>query len=219
MGTAGYPRRPWLGVLRAPRETIRAIVDADPGRWVWVLAALAGLQGALGNLLQPVPTAAGMPPWTVHIAALLLGAVQGLIALVVSGFAVNAVARWFGGRGTVAQTRAALAWSSLPVIGSIAVSLPVVLMGWAGLPGGDSGLAASNSGQQAVHLAVAVAASLAATSLAVATVAEVQQFSILRAFGTLLLAAALVLVALVLLWWAALLVGIASLLPRFRWSF
>lgn len=205
-------------MLRAPRATIRAIADADPARRVWLPVVLAGIQAGLLDLLEDAP-GSGLPPWASVPAALGRGAFQSVVAVVVLAFLADRVARWFGGGGTMVRTRAAIAWSQVPVAASLLVSIPAVAIAWPVLL--DGGLEASpwRALPLSVPVALAMAASLWSAALLVVTVAEVQGLSVLRSVGTLVVATALVLLALVALWWVAMLAGVVALLPKFRWSF
>ena len=216
--SAEYPVRPWWGMLHAPRATIRAIVDADPARWVWLLIALAGIQAGLLGMLDGGPDPR-RPHWATILAAATGGAFQNVVAVVVFAFTIQAVAGWLGGTGTRVQTRAAIAWSSVPAVASIVLWVPAVLIGWPVFFGGEPEALSSRLLPLLLLLALAMAASLWAVVLMVLTVAEVQRLSILRSIGTLVISTGLFVLALLLLWWLALLAATAALLPKFRWSF
>lgn len=44
-----WPPKPWLTIWTAPRSTIRAILNADPKRYVLALAALSGILNSLNQ--------------------------------------------------------------------------------------------------------------------------------------------------------------------------
>jgi hypothetical protein len=118
------PLVPWVSIWSRPRATLRQVLDGDPGRSVFRLAALGGVAGAL-------KLASTSDFGDSHAASLVLavclgaGAAGGIISLFVLTSLVGATGRWLGGRGRTSAVMAALAWSYVPAIWGLALWLPM----------------------------------------------------------------------------------------------
>ncbi|MHB8381793.1 MAG: YIP1 family protein [Candidatus Binataceae bacterium] len=120
---------PFFSIWIAPRDTIRQIIETDPRRAVIALAALSGaLSGLEGSWLAAMSAPHAMSAWWPFMVALkvVLFAVWGIAALYIAGWIITAACRAFGGVASALQTRAALAWSSVP--GIVATGLGVVAL-------------------------------------------------------------------------------------------
>ncbi len=107
------PLIPWLTMLVRPRQTMRQILDGDPTRFVVVLAMLAGVltvldRASIGGMGDRIPVS------TIFAMAIPVGVLAGLIMLYLGGAVIQWTGSWFGGRGTAAEVRAALAWGRMP---------------------------------------------------------------------------------------------------------
>ncbi len=114
---------PWRSVWTRPRHTVRWVVGTDPRRSVLLLAGLGGIAQALDrasarNLGDRTPLPA------IIAAAVVVGPIWGVITLYVGGFLVWWTGRWFGGRGTPAEVRAAVAWSWVPAVAGLLLMVP-----------------------------------------------------------------------------------------------
>jgi hypothetical protein len=116
----------------APRDTIRQIVDSDPRRHVIAIAALSGalssLEGSwLGAMSEPRAMAA---LWPLMVALkVVLFAVWAIVGLYVAGWMITAACRVLGGLANSVQTRAAIAWASIPGIAATGLGVIGLLAG------------------------------------------------------------------------------------------
>ena len=86
-----WPDKPWLYIWIKPRTTIRAIVDNDPEKYVLLLAALYGINNALGEFSERYfGDSVGII--FVVFGAMVIGSIGGLIGLYLSG----EILRWSG---------------------------------------------------------------------------------------------------------------------------
>ena len=106
---------PWLSIWTAPRATLRRILATDARRRVLPIAALLGVAQALGAAAAR-PLGDTVPAGTLLAGALLAGPLLGVAWIRVMGFLVRLTGRWLGGRGDPVAVRAALAWSSVPLV-------------------------------------------------------------------------------------------------------
>ncbi|MFY9657006.1 MAG: signal peptidase I [Methylocystis sp.] len=170
---------PWRSLWLSPGDTIARIVAENPRRHVLALGAVSGALEAL-YLLDPETLGAPLASLTqisgaaIHALAALAGALTGVANLYLSGFLLNAIARFFKGAGSPLTTRAALAWGSAPSALGSAVAL---LLGAFGAHGAGSGEALSFLGSTAL-----LSFELWGWVATVAMVVRVQRLSWPRAF-------------------------------------
>jgi Yip1 domain len=183
------PLVPWISIWTRPRATLRQVLDSEPRRWVFRLAALGGVAGALR-----LASKSGFGD--THSASIVLavciagGAVGGILALFLLTSLVGLAGRWLGGQGRMSEVMAALAWSYVPAIWGLALWLPR-----AALLGEETfqSLPASIEGNPPAALLFGFL-QLAQTLIGIwgflitlKCIAEAQRFSAWRAFGAFVL--------------------------------
>lgn len=116
-----------LEIWLRPRATIRSIVETNPYRFVWILAAISGIYQWLDNAVK---REAGdtLALATIVIFALVLGSIGGIVTLHVAGFLFRVSGELFGGRASGEEVRAALAWSSVPDSFLLLLYIPYIVL-------------------------------------------------------------------------------------------
>jgi hypothetical protein len=178
--------RPWRTIWFWPRDTMRAILDAEV-RPSWVaVVGLAALHGALGTI---VPMAANgslsfnraVMPTLIEMLQLIFGVLVGPFLLAFSG-------GWFGGQADPEEIRHSVAWSYAPIAITAILWVPVLIAFSYGPIQNAAAPETAADSLKILLLLVMVLISFAATVwtlvLQVVTLAEVQRFSILRAIGS-----------------------------------
>ncbi len=90
---------------------------------VLVLAAIAGFSQTLDRAAsRGGGDVLGWP--IIFLMALVAGPVGGILALYLGGFLFRWTGEWIGGRGSSRNIRAAIAWSSVPVVWTLPVWIP-----------------------------------------------------------------------------------------------
>ena len=186
----------WPGTLAAavlvctsPRATIRAIVASAPRRHVVPLLLLAGFAGVLGpDRAQPFGVAGA-----VLLPFAAVPVVWGL------GCAMAWVGRRLGGRADAVAVRAVLAWSGVPAI--LALGVRLVLVAALGAEAVADGFVARWNEVFAGLVGIWV------WGLNLVLLAEVNGFSLVRAFATSLLGSLAFALPIVLVVTAALLLA------------
>lgn len=194
----------WLSIWLQPRATIRRILDTNPRAYVWVLAALGGIGYGPGDGGEAMLS--DLVAWLLYP---LLGALAGLISLALIPYPIHWTGRWLGGEGTVVEIRCALAWSQIPTI--CLLPLSILIMYWlAGIhiPTGGSvpvGMPAPTGMVLGVISLIYLVVGIWQIVITVQTVAEAQRFSGWRSLANLILAALLislvVLIPLMIVFW------------------
>ncbi len=123
---------PFFRIWIAPRDTIRQIVDTDPRRSVLALAALSGalsgLEGSWLSAMSGPQTMSALWPFLVALKVVLY-AFWGIVGLYLAGWIITAACHLFAGVATVMQTRAAIAWASIPGIVATGLGVIAILAG------------------------------------------------------------------------------------------
>ncbi len=120
---------PWLSMWTKPRATIQQIVDTDPERLVLVLAAIAGFSQTLDqNARMSGGDALGWP--IIFLILAIAGPISGLIGLYIGSVLIRWTGNWMSGNASSQNIRAAMAWSSVPIIWALILWIPgLVLFG------------------------------------------------------------------------------------------
>ncbi len=187
---------PWWGIWVQPRQTIRYLVDTDPKMYFWLLvvfygiirAIAMGVEAGLGEIFTPSQIAAFI---------LFAGPVSGVIGVFLTGSLLELVGKLFGGRAEGQHVRTVLAWATIPMGVLVIVGiLPLfALFGsnvFAGsgmqaqqtIAGSGSDFAFLDSGLLTWRTGMEIAGSLYYLVIAVAGLAEVHDFSVWKAAGT-----------------------------------
>lgn len=111
---------PKATIWRHPRRTIQAIIDTDPTRSVLMLTALMGIAEMLRRAVSMHMSDQYGWPWIV-VLSVVWGPLLQAVGLYLSAALLSVTGRWIGARGNAQQLRAAIAWSRIPAIWSIAV--------------------------------------------------------------------------------------------------
>jgi len=124
-GTLARGVTPFFSILVRPRRTMRAIIDSNPRRLVLVLAALSGFGSALDNAsTSSIGDGNNIPVVAIVALSAVAGSLGGILTLYVGGFVMKWAGRPLGGRATQVEVRAALAWSTVPLIWALPLWIP-----------------------------------------------------------------------------------------------
>ncbi|HKB79709.1 MAG TPA: YIP1 family protein [Thermoanaerobaculia bacterium] len=121
-----------VAILYRPRQTMRRVLDAGRDRWVIQIVILAFVCASVSDsdfrtLGRALPGLTAVSVIAIALVALIAGSLAWLLLLALFAWIVTAVGRMIGGSGTAADVRAALAWSLVPVIWSVAYRIPVAI--------------------------------------------------------------------------------------------
>lgn len=109
------PKNPWLSIWLRPRETIRTIVDYDPGYNVLTIVSLVGILEFL-NRASNKSLGDQVSFMAIFFLAVIFGPLGGLIKLAISGAVIAWTGSKIGGQATSREVRTALAWSEVPFL-------------------------------------------------------------------------------------------------------
>ena len=195
------PIVPWISIWTRPRATLRRILEDDPRRSVYRLAALGGIAGAL-NLATTSGLGDTLPVAATIALVLSGGALGGILSLFVFASLVRVAGRWFGGRGGTPEIMAALAWANVPTIAGLLLWLPrAVFLGeemFRSVPSGLEGNPPASLFFACLELAQAVV-DFWGLVITLKCVSEAHRFSAWRTLVTLILVGVMVIVPLGLL--------------------
>jgi len=199
------PLDPWFAIWTRPRAALRQILDSDPRRSIYRLAALGGIAGAL-KLATESGAAETAPVATTLAIAVTGGALGGVLFLFLFPGLVRVAGRWLGGRGGMIEIRAAVAWSNVPEIWGMALWLPrAVLLGEEMFQPVPPGIEGNPPAALFFGLLVLAQTLVGFWGLVIGLkcIAEAHRFSAWRALGTLVLVGLMLIVPVGLLMIAA----------------
>jgi hypothetical protein len=114
---------PWVSIWTRPRATIQQIVDVNPQRYIWALAAVSGVADALNQASErSAGDELGLP--LILLIVVAAGSIGGIVSLYLFGALFRWTGGWMGGKASAENLRAAIAWSSVPVICSLVLWIP-----------------------------------------------------------------------------------------------
>lgn len=180
---------PFSTIWNRPAATIRAIVETDPA---WHVVPLAMLTGVAGVFDRAARQGAGdrLSFQAILAIAILGGPLGGLLGLYVSGWMLRLAGRWLGGTAGPDSMRAALAWSAVPILCTIPISIiRLVFIGRESF----TGMMPDRDSHPALALAdfttwgVGLVLRCWSFAILIRCIAEVQGFSARRALGSFML--------------------------------
>jgi len=182
--------KPLFSIWVEPRKTIREIVDEDPTRGVIGLAMVGGgvqrLEFAWFRALSHPGSVGALFPISVVI-QVVFGAFIGVIGIYVGAWLIRVFCRLLGGVGSLAEMRAALAWSSIPGIAAAAVSIVLLLLGAVSPPEFRHSRIPVMTGSTVELGLLNFAMALWGFVVQMKCIGEVNRFSAWRAFGAVLM--------------------------------
>lgn len=118
---------PWISIWLNPRTTIQKIIETDPEGLNIVLASLAGVSQVLARASGSGKGDHLSLPVILLIAA-LLGPIGGIITFYISSRLIHWTGKWIDGRSSATNIEAAIAWSYVPVIWSLLLWVPKIIL-------------------------------------------------------------------------------------------
>lgn len=118
---------PWLSIWTKPRATIRRIVDENPNRSLWLLAAIYGFVSLMNNA-QTLALGQSLHTAVIFFMVLILAPFWGYAFFSIWSAAVYLIGKLFKGQGSFSMVRSAYAWSSVPFVFNLIlwISLAVI---------------------------------------------------------------------------------------------
>ena len=193
---------PWISIWTHPRATIARIVAENPNRSLWLLAAIYGFC-SLMNLFQSVLVGQRIGTLGILILAIVFSSIYGYISFTTWSWVVTWVGKWFKGQGHFKAVRAAYAWSCVPIVLNIPLwLLMVILFGhqlFLNFPDAHL-LPASQVLFLFLILIAKVVLAIWSFVIYLNTLAEVQQFTIIRAILNVVVAGIILTIFFLILW-------------------
>ena len=180
----------WVTIWVHPRATIRRIVTENKKQSLWLLATIYGFSALLGTFQSfSLGSVIGMIP--IFVLAVILAPIWGYIAFAIWSWLVLWTGKWFKGLGDFQSVRAAYAWSCVPIAVSDLIWIVMLVMFGSTLFSMQPNAPIFSQAQSIVLLVLLfgkVVFSIWSLVIYLNTLAEVQQFSILRAIGNVIIA-------------------------------
>jgi signal peptidase I len=117
---------PWISVWLKPRRTIEGIVATRPQHRVLLLASLSAMSGLAAWLIGYGLTLQ-LLDWRVWLGLAVAGVIGGILGIYATALAFRWIGWLLGGRASMPQLRALVAWSGLPSILGLIVVLVILI--------------------------------------------------------------------------------------------
>ena len=195
------PLNPWFSMWWHPRRTIRQIVAANPDRLVLLLAAIGGIVQGFANA-ESKSKGDKTSLAAVLLISLIVGPLMGVFGLWLSGLLLRWTGGWIGGQADARRVRTAVAWSNVPMVWSLLLWIPAILLFGAELFTTATPIIEASSLLSALYLVFSIGtAVIGAWSFVVFlhSLGEVQGFSAWKALLNSLLAMLVVAIPLIVL--------------------
>lgn len=113
-------QNPWMSIWGSPAKTVGAIVKFNSRYQLWLLSILHGLPMLL-HLAQNMSVGAQFKTGWILFTLIILSGIVGIIGITIGSAFCYWTGRWIGGRGSFTNVRAAVAWSNVPNVVTIAM--------------------------------------------------------------------------------------------------
>ena len=192
------PMNPWFSMWLHPRRTIRRIVETNPDRLVLLLAAVGGIVEALINASSD-SKGENMSLQAILLTSLIGGPLMGVIGLWLGGALLRWTGGWIGGQADSRRIRATLAWANVPLVWSLLLWIPALLLFGAELFATATPIIDASTMLSGLYMVFSFGigtVSIWAFEVFLHALGEVQGFSAGKALGNSILAGLVVLVPL-----------------------
>lgn len=197
-------KSPWVTIWCQPRSTIRKIVYENPNRSIWVLAFIYGFLSLLNSFQSiAIGSLLGMVP--VFLIALIVAPFWGYAAFSIWSWVICRVGKWLKGEGDFQSVRAAFAWSCVPLAVNICLWFFMILFFGAAFffhPQDVYPISTQETSFLFLILIAKVVIAIWSLVIYLNALAEVQNFSVLRAIFNVIISWIVVGVVLGALWFA-----------------
>jgi len=180
---------PWRDIWVHPRSTLRAVTAAGPNHRALIFSAGWGV---VQSLFQASQNNVGLraPLLWILVAALVIGAIWGLLQVFLLSGLVYIVGRWTGVVTTYYPVQTVFAWGTLPVAASLVLWLGAALILGRPLFLSDQAMAATGRPDLLIGVGVLYLVTGAlwiwSAVIIVLGLAEIQRVSVLRALGIMI---------------------------------
>lgn len=181
---------PWKTIWTEPRATIASVVAQNPNRYLWWLASIYGFSSLL-NTFQSILLGVNVSLLGIFLLAIVFAPLWGYVCFSVWSWVVSFTGKWLKGVGTFQQVRAAYAWSVVPLLANIPLWFVLAAVFGQQLFTNFSESTVVTNGQVSLLFAILIiriGATVWSIVIYINALAQVQQFTILRAIGNVLLA-------------------------------
>ena len=184
---------PFFSMWHKPRATMRYVMTTMLAHKVHRLAMAGGLALALSEIRDQSLAGMAMQPALV-IGAVVGGAVFGVIGLYVGSACLRWTGGWLGGSASTFDVRAAWSWSNIPVLWSLLLTIPMLVLPDATVVKAMAQPYGASSNPLTAIAAIEGIVLLWGFVVFLKCLGEVHKFSAWHALGAMLLSALLVLV-------------------------
>lgn len=173
-------------ILTQPKETMRALVDNDPGYGKWVLIPVYTFLAGFNPTFYLMGLKF-LPPWAALLAEIFVMMVFGIFFFWFNSIANFLIGKWLGGKGTLGAVATAYAWAYVPCFGGLVLMQLGQIPKWSMILGGETDLrmiAAAGNILALLTMLPAFAFFAWSWVLMAFGISEAHRFSVGKGFGT-----------------------------------
>jgi len=126
--SGSFKLNPWLRILSQPRPTIRHIIENNPEKYIYLIAALQGIQHAFDQARERNMADQFSAPMLL-VFLFIFGPFFGWLGLIPGSYLLKFTGKFLGGKARLIEIRSAMAWAAVPIVFNlllIAVQLATV---------------------------------------------------------------------------------------------
>ena len=183
--------KPWFSIWVKPAKTIQNIIDYNPNYCLGFLSFIYGIT-SLFSLSQSLSLGFNVNFFAIIIADIIIATFWGYFVFCISSFFVFFTGKWFGGKAIFKHVRACVAWSNVPMIINIVIWIILLAVFKDRVFRDFTKTAILGSGTSAllyVFMLIQFVLSIWGIVIYINSLAQVQQFSIIRTICNIIVAA------------------------------
>jgi len=183
-------KSPWLTIWTSPRETMARVVHDNHTKYLWIFATIYGFC-ALLNLFQSIALGTKLSAIAIVLLSIVFAPLWGWVSLSLWSLFVYWVGKLFKAKGKYTNIRLAYAWACVPLAFNIPLWLLMIFVFgnevFLNFPDAELLTSAQVSFLFAI-LVTKVALAVWSLIIYIHTLAQVQNFSVLKSIGNIAVA-------------------------------
>ncbi|KPK32678.1 MAG: hypothetical protein AMS24_03465 [Chlamydiae bacterium SM23_39] len=117
------PKNPWISILTKPKSTIRKIVDFNPNYRLLILSWIYGFYITTSIAQNMKFLISKWDLFPIVVLLIILAPIFGYLSFSIFSWFVFKIGKWIDGKGSFKEIRASIAWATVPLIVNVLISI------------------------------------------------------------------------------------------------